>query len=201
LKFKVEASAGKRRRELRAEIEARCQQLTGLLSRDWPELEAYLELEIYSARSRRYWPDRLLSADWEERLPFRDGDLLTAIPPCDEAEAQHSQLSLDAVKHADLHVKIAPALSREVKDRIAERFVAAGFYRVVTWAGNDVLTAQFARGADARRCFQRLVDFFSEAGGCAEITMEPVASVWRSRSVVDGRVRLGALPPLVSALV
>jgi hypothetical protein len=46
-----------------------------------------------------------------------------------------------------------------------------------------------------------MINFFSKAGGCSELTMEPVTSVWRSRSAANGGIRLGSLPPLVLEVI
>lgn len=197
LKFKVAGNDVPRRRMLRAEVEASCASLIAEVERDWPDLEAYLELETYSEGSRRRWPGEALGADWKTRLPLGPAVLKSVLPPCDAAEAERTGQPLTLAKRADLHLKVARATPEAPREALIEALVATGFYRVLTWAGNDVLTAQFSRMSDARRCFAALADFGDRAGGVAELTLEPVVRVWRSGG---GGKRLGALPPLVLSI-
>ena len=200
LKFKVARADIARRHALRAEAERRFATLAGELETRWCGIEAYLEMEVYTSASRRRWPDRALAGGWADALPYRPGALTSILPPCTAAEADRLGVPLSIGKRADIHLKVARATPEPERERLIGALEAIGFYRVLTWAGNDVCTAQFASGSDARRCLEAFTRFFDRVGGCVELTMEPVAKVWRSRTLVAGEMRLGALPPLVIAI-
>jgi hypothetical protein len=200
LKFKIGRADTARRRVLRGEAERACAALIHDLATRWSDIEAYLELEIYTSASRRRWADGPIAPGWGKSLPFAPDALARIQPPGTVNEARRQGLSTELAKRADIHLKVAHVIVPPERERLIEALEAIGFYRVLTWAGNDVCTAQFASGADARRCFESFAAFFDVFGGCVELTMEPVARVWRSRSADGVEVRLGALPPLVMSI-
>jgi hypothetical protein len=201
LKFKIDMGDSCRRRFLQAEAVRRASQVMEGLAKLWPDIEAYLELEAYPDRFRYRWTDPQVRGAWLDYEPLEGCRMIVVVPPCEKAEAAVRSIPLEARKRADVHIKIGSQLGPAEKAELINRLVRAGFYHVKTWAGNDVCTAQFLNGQDAIRCFNRLHVHFSQFGGCSELTMEPVLRVWRSGDYDNGAKRLGALPPLVRAVV
>lgn len=186
--FKVKTALGdsSRRAILLREIEAACHAARARLEQS--NVEAYIELEIYRGNQRRHWSWRPAVEGWQEAFPLRPGALRLAVTD-------------DYRKRADIHVK----LSRTGRDDerggvLRELLECAGFYHVVTWAGNDVCTAQFAFAREAKRVFDRLEVFFDHSGGATEMTLEPSPGMWRTCVSRDGGHRLAAVPPLVMGL-
>jgi hypothetical protein len=197
LKFKIAAANSARARALRVDVEERFATLSAELAARWSNVEAYVELEMYSEATRRRWLNSALRSDWISGLPYPAGALSSVVPPRDAEEARSLGIPTTLVKRADLHVKISKSMPAADRDTLIERLRAIGFYNVLTWAGNEVCTAQFAKGSDARRCFKAFNGYFTRHGGCSELTMESVPSVWRSRHRIAGTLRLATLPPLV----
>lgn len=197
LKYKVDTRNVALRRELRADVERCSSALAGTLAREWPDIEGYIETEIYTNRNRRYWPRAPLKSGWIEHLPYRDGDFEQLIPPTTIDEAKEAGLSLGATKRADIHAKISPESDPSDRMKLIERLEAVGFYTVRTWAGNDICTAQFLSARDSRAAFRALCQFFDENGGCSEMTLETVTGVVRSVDRPGNLRRWCLLPPLV----
>lgn len=199
LKYKVDIRDIELRRKLLADGEERCRMLEDTLARDWPRVEAYVETEIYTDHNRRYWTHARMKPGWRESLPYREAAFKTAFPPTTLKEAASSGLPLDMVKRADIHAKMSRDNDTSDRKSLIESLEAIGFYSLITWAGNDICTAQFVSTRDARAVFRAFCRYFDEYGGCAEITLESVTSVWRSSRHVGANrgISLSTMPPVV----
>jgi hypothetical protein len=195
-KVKTAVSANSRRAELAAIVRDACDRALSLLVRS--NVEAYIELEAYRCNQRRTWGACPLLRDWRRHFPLDHASLKVAVPACTDVEARERNLPLGYGKRADIHIKISKAPGDgSPPSELLEALCGAGFYHVVTWAGNDVCTAQFRRGRDAKRIFDVLEDFINRCGGASEMTLEPSPATWRSEVNQNGERRLAALPPLV----
>jgi hypothetical protein len=192
-KFKLPASDETRRIEYLSLVRAACTAALALLQE--ADLEAYIELEMYAGTNRRYWTPAACTTKSLARFPLAERALRTVLPACNAEEALARGVSIEFAKHADIHVKVAKDAEHGTDELLIGRLCAAGFYRVLTWAGNDICTAQFQSGRDAMRVFDVLDSFFSEHCGASEMTLESAPALWRTRTK-DGR-QLAAVPPLV----
>ena len=197
LKYKISRSDILLRRKLRAEVQARCNELAELLARDWPQVEGYIELEVYTEKSRRYWEDAGLRAGWEGYFPLEAGLLDSVQLPRSKADSVATGISLDLCKTSDIHIKIDRSSSPDDRVSLLRRMKSAGFYPVRTWAGNDICTAQFQNMRDAHLIFDLLAEYFAQWGGSSEMTLEPVVKVWRTGKIVGENCILASLPPLI----
>jgi len=196
LKFKVDANDTARVGHLHRFVMNACERLWERVEAD-DELEAYLEVEQYGSANRRHWLNTGLDSDWISSFPFSADQFKWCIPPSTSHEAEISGVDLDVVKRADIHAKIAPSTSTDAREAFVQKIELIGFYRVITLSGNHVCTGQFRSGRDAQAVFDDLCSFFDEAGGCAEITLEPARALRRSKFKRNGEVRYAALPPLI----
>ena len=197
LKYKIARKENTLRRQLRAEVESRCEDLAALLARDWPQVEGYIELEVYTENSRHYWKDAGLRAGWEGHFPLEAGFLDSVQLPRSKADSVATGISLDLCKTSDIHIKIDRSSSPDDRVSLLRRMKSAGFYPVRTWAGNDICTAQFQNMRDAHFIFDSLAEYFAQWGGSSEMTLEPVVKVWRTGKIVGGNCILASLPPLI----
>ncbi len=195
LKFHCAATeTTQRKHTLMQTITQHCEAAFALLNQS-PAIEAYIELETYHSRNRRQWHDMPLSNNWQAESPLAANTLHTITPPRTAQEAAVTGVSLAAVKHADIHIKLAPPTADTAT--LIARFCNNGFYHVITGSGNNVLTAQFAHMQDAKAIFKPLISFFEKNGGCAEITLEPVRKLWRTEQQDATGTIYASLPPLV----
>ena len=197
LKYKIAKDNSLLRVRLRREAEAKCNQLTKILAAEWPDVEGYVELEVYTEKNRRYWAEAKLHPDWESRFPLVAGALTSMMLPRTVQEAEEIGISLELAKTADIHAKIAPNLVKWDRDSLLRRLICSEFYPVKTWAGNVICTAQFKNMRDAHFVFDSLAAFFEDCGGCSEMTMEPVVKVWRTSKGANDLLSHASLPPLV----
>ena len=199
-KFKVGRSAADRRAKLWSKLRSACNEARTLLDQ-FPNVEAYLELEIYTNQNRRFWEDRQCSADVVDLLPLRGGELHMETPSRLAAATAWGSLS-EVRKKADIHVKIQHHgwANQTRRQELIERLCRTGFYRVVTWAGNDILTAQFFRSSDAKLVFDRLAVHFASHGGASEMTMETASGMWRTINQCGRERLLAEVPPLVMSI-
>ncbi len=196
LKFTVAAKSRRWRNELLSFVHHNCQSAFSRVSESG-KIEAYIELEVYPRTGRRLWSARPISEQWREKFPLDEHSLYVLTPPC----ANNGLAPDNLVKKADIHVKIAKeGLSHGTRLKVIERLCQCGFYHVVTWASNDICTAEFLRGRDAMIVFNLMEEFFSRCGGASEMTLECVSTVWRTSCGVGPRRRLASVPPLVIAL-
>jgi hypothetical protein len=196
LKYKISKENALLRARLRRDAEAKCNQLAALLAAEWPDVEGYIELEVYIDKNRRYWADAKLDPDWERSFPLSAGMLTSTALPRSTTEAEETGISLELGKTADIHAKITSDISKCGRDALTRRLVDVGFYPVKTWAGNVICTAQFKNMREAHFVFDSLASFFADHGGCVEMTLEPVVRVWRSEKISRGIVIFSELPPL-----
>lgn len=197
LKYKLDRGAVQRRRQLKVEMDERSAILKMELTRDWPEIEGYMESEVYTERDRRKWDSRALDRRWNTHWPFGNDKFISTDPPQDEQEAAEKGLPLDLVKICDIHAKLDRNLEEIARSDLIGALSRLGFYNVRTWSGNDVCTCQFAEASEGRATFEKLTNFFDAVGGCSEATLEYVPSVWRSSCSSAKGSRLAKLPPLI----
>ena len=159
--------------------------------------EAYLEIEKYKSSDRVSWVPRNLKTDWENNLPLVHDAFEWVVPPTNLQQATSRGVSLQAVKRADIHMKLSNTLSEIERESFVAEVSKFGFYRVITWSGNHVCTGQFSSGRKGRSVFCSFVDFFDRFGGCSEITFEPALMLRRSNLGSSEAPELSALPPLI----
>lgn len=199
LKFKVDRTDPDSVRYHRAIVQAAVSGAKEILSVG--EGEAYIEVESYTAKCRRFWDKVLVEVGWRAAFPLAPGELVNINPPRTAAESAMCGWPLQVEKRADIHVKIAKSgLQQLGHEGMIEALVSAGFYHVITWSPNDVCTAQFSDVADARNVFQRLDTFLSYHGGATEMTLEYATELWRTLHRRETGDRLCELPPLVIGL-
>jgi hypothetical protein len=177
LKFKL-SIPNSRRPQFMLFTKRQCEAALSMLSKCG--VEAYIELEVYPSSNRRFWPAPAVQPN-EAEFPLQTGSLVAILLPRSQREADDCAVSLDLTKRADLHIKLSGARLGGGGDILLDKMCQAGFYNVITWAGNSVCTAQFAKASECRQVFRTLDRFFSVAGGAREMTLETISSVWRKR--------------------
>lgn len=190
LKYKFGYQDSVRKRQCYHLLIAACDRLTKYLGKEAPTLEYNLEVEVYNSRHRcswlnqnaRPWPNDLVTSE-----VIRDLGRITVLPQ-DSART----------KRADIHAKLARDLDENVAVSIASALGSVGFYPVVTWSGNTVMTGQFMSVVAARRIFLMIASVIDKYCGIVELTLEPTPYFFRSTIVLDGKPRLAAIPPLIS---
>jgi hypothetical protein len=192
LKFKFSQEDQEKHRQLHNYFKNKflaCQKLL----KQWPNVEAYIEWEVYTSSNRRFWNPEKLAGHWEE-------DFSLAMSVMDVSRS----LECDTAKKADIHIKIGKvglaAHQTEPDHELGHALITAGFYRVITWAGNEIYTAQFAAARDAKKVFDRLEKFFNRHGGAVEMTMEPAPRFWRTTNRSNGEWLQARVPPVVTAV-
>ena len=105
----------------------------------------------------------------------------------------------DSGKRADIHIKLSRDNAKAAQERLISRFAENGFYRVVTWAGNEVCTGQFRSPALAHNVYRTLASFFDANGGASEMTLELAPKLWRNSWKIEDRVIYSAMPPVIGS--
>ncbi|NNC87339.1 MAG: hypothetical protein HKN82_02635 [Akkermansiaceae bacterium] len=95
---------------------------------------------------------------------------------------QIPQISSRQNKRSDLHIKVPLDLLDPDLERIMDD---CGIYFVETPKGNRIYTLQFLNHADGKAAFLLFADFFSEAGGCTELTYEVCDAFARYPAHID----------------
>lgn len=189
LKFKVARSNMKRCRELLSFVRRACATAYSMLCASG--IEAYIELELYPDENRRAWVVRTPAAAWHSKFPLRAGALETVLPPRTGPDASNPSMR----KRADIHVKVGQS------SELMSFLCRSGFYPVLTWAGNNICTAQFSRAIDAVRVFDALERFFSQYLLATEMTLEFSPAMWRTKLSTDREnTAFAAVPPIVVAV-
>jgi hypothetical protein len=106
-------------------------------------------------------------------------------------------MSLDEVKRADIHIKLSKNADSTEREQLIDRLAGIGFYRVVTWAGNEVCTGQFTSRRVAHSAFTALSQFFDRCGGCSELTLELAPKLWRNSWLAENGRVYSAMPPII----
>jgi hypothetical protein len=172
-----------------------------------PSAAAYSEIEIYGSARNRRWAYDLSTRHASNALrsfPFARGAFqMVAVHPLMPPADIGVQV---AHKNYDLHVKICRLIDcdgfswrRESLNRaIVNRFLNAGFYRVLTDSSSVLVSVQLRDRADSREAFRRICLWAdSHPGVIASVKLERCPFVWvkvvRERDVKS----LSPLPPLV----
>jgi hypothetical protein len=199
LKFKYGSETNvERRRYLWATIDTARRSLADLIGSRWPKLDCYIECELYPAGNRRTWRNSSLRTGWEDIFPI-ERDVVSGEIPRSEQDAALLGVPISELKRADIHVKFFAGMEPMQKDQLARRLASIGFYRVLTWAGNDICTGQFTNSRKATAVFEKVTKFFDEAGGCSELTLEHVPRVWRNRWPTEDGLVYASMPPIIRA--
>lgn len=195
LKFSLPSDAPHRRAQLLAFARHSCETAYTLLNNN--DVEAYLELEVYPRTNRRVWETRRAPDQWRDEFPLNEQSLCLTTPPSWNA----LEASTKTRKRADIHIKLATlGFSFRYKRELILTLCRCGFYHVITWASNDICTAEFLQARDAIAVFNLMEVFFSCCGGASEMTLEYVPGYWRTIYGYGAQCRLAAVPPLVIGL-
>lgn len=189
LKYKFgDGDSAKKRRCYRF-LRCSCNRLIEYLKHEAPDLEYNLEIEVYNFKNRRSWNDQEARI-WNGSFLFSEASRrvgkMMLLPP---------ETSL--VKRADIHAKVANDIDDDVSMSIIAALSDIGFYPVVTWSGNTILTGQFVSVSAAKKFFALITDAAEEFSGIAELTLEPTPYFFRSTVILDGQPHLAAIPPLI----
>jgi hypothetical protein len=76
----------------------------------------------------------------------------------------------------------------------------AGFYEIVSQAGNFIYSAHFISLDESNQTYWRLVEFAKSYGGITGIAREICTGIWRTAYDENGVTRLAQVPPLLSAI-
>ena len=197
LKFKADPSDRSRARELLAVAKERAKAARALFLA-FPEVEGYIESEVYTSNSRTVWGATSTDFGDLSAFPLAAGSLGSATLSLDAPIGEATISSPEICKKADIHIKMEESGGHSARlGKLVGLFVDAGFYQVTTWSGNKVLTAQFASGARAAQVYRALATYFDRNGGAREMTLEQCYGMWRSRNP-DTR-RLSPVPPVCLA--
>jgi hypothetical protein len=92
------------------------------------------------------------------------------------------------------HATRAPA-----EELLAGLLTSAGFYEIISQAGNFLFSAHFADMTEANCAFHALDDFARQSGGITGLVREACSTLWRKGVVSNGETTLAEVPPLLSA--
>jgi hypothetical protein len=182
-----------------------------------PVASGYLETEVYrSEYSTRYVPTDL-STNAVRQFPSDRLRFEIRAVPQSAAEAKSRNMPLHARRAADIHIKLPggfgpgswKSADRLIQQRranrpvaeelLVDRLAAAGFYEIISQAGNFLFSAHFADMTEANEAFHVLNDFARRAGGITGLVREGCSSIWRKGAESGGETILAQVPPLLSA--
>lgn len=196
LKFAIPAKDLGRRKEIYALVKERCESAFVCLNKDG-YIEAYVECEIYKSSNRRRFNKKILLMRRAKAFPLKEKSLKVVCPAYETTSTGNDCWK----KMIDIHVKLASnGMSQEVRTELITRLCETGFYHVVTWAGNDICTAEFLHTRDANRVYTVMENYFSRYGGASEMTLECVTEMWRTRFRCNEGLAYASVSPLVVGL-
>lgn len=174
-----------------------------------PISAGYVETEVYRheyGATFAHRPEEDFLVDCE-RLPF------SLRPVAEDGNGVGSSSSSARRNHraADIHVKIpgrfrhgsargAPAKDAPCPEtQLARLLEAAGFYGILSEAGNYLYGAHFAELAEANVSYRILRDFVGSSGGAVAVTREICTGLWRKSD--DSSGLFSPVPPLTRMLL
>ena len=128
--------------------------------------------------------------------------------PSTDSEAVKQGMALHTHKLIDIHVKV-PSEARGPKfagadscrmKRLRQLFVSAGFYEILSQAGNHIYTTQLLDARAGKQIFLKLRDWANVHGGIVGIKMESCNYFFRTPRQFGGEARLAPIPNLVSLI-
>jgi hypothetical protein len=196
MKFKFPQKDYRRHRIIYEFVKKQFEKSQELLVKEYPHVEAYLEWEIYNSANRRYWNSEKIMGEWQKDFPLGPNSMRVEEIPRNPGCA--------VVKKADIHIKIGKVglagEKIEPDHELGRALIAGGFYRVITWAENEIFTAQFTKVHNAKIIFDTLANFFNRHGGAMEMTMEPTRKFWRTTNPTPRGPLQAEVPPVVTAV-
>jgi len=146
------------------------------------KFRAYAEAEVYTDRMKsRFLPFRNFDKAGLSESPLLDIDLVAA------SGSDHKVL--------DLHVKVPTArkgeafshVSWEAQSILVDHLLGVGFYEITSYAGNRILTLQFAKAKGVRSVFHSLTAWAAKFGGISSMNLETCMLFWQ-RSMISDQV-------------
>ncbi len=176
-----------------------------------PVAHGYVETEIYLDKYNATFPLTKFNARERIDFPFDRASFEVLHVPETEDQRRTSCLDLDTKRAADLHVKILgdfPAWrGGERGERIGDRIhpceelrsalEAAGFYEIISEAGNYIYSAHFFSLSEANHVYRTLMGYVRHVGGVRAIAREICTSIWRTTYHDGESLRLAEVPPIL----
>lgn len=166
----------------------------------------YLEVETYSSSSvRKFAPHTHVScAKISGLTQFLETCALKPIQVSNSSSTDviASELQSSVVKRADVHVKVkgnvesATGAQKAYLAEVAHAFVTAGFYEIISEAGNSIYTVQFTDAVKAKRLFRDIQSHIDDMPLIAQVCYEPCTFFWRKSAVLGTTKVLSPIPPI-----
>jgi hypothetical protein len=207
------AEDGYRARRLNESVLQAAAEAAGFIQRHG-RVYGYVETEIYRSQYSFRQPYAEFDPRGLGRFPF-DKDTFRHEPvPQTSAEVKVGGLTLDSRRAADIHVKIPglnpagrhPTAGDSLRSigvaapELRDQLQRAGFYEIVSQAGNFIYSAHFISLDESNQSYWRLVEFARAYGGITGIAREICTGIWRTAYDDNGVTKLAQVPPLLSAI-
>jgi hypothetical protein len=181
-----------------------------------PVTSGYLETEVYRSEYSAKFAPAELSMTAVKQFPSDQLRFEVRAVPRSAAE-EFNGVPLHARRAADIHVKLPGGFPPDAwrsraklieqrratrppaEDLLVARLAEAGFYEIISQAGNFLFSAHFADMTEANQAFHTLARFAGRSGGITGMVREGCSSLWRKGTMSNGEETFAAVPPLLSA--
>jgi hypothetical protein len=175
-----------------------------------PVAHGYVETEIYLDKYNVTFPLATFNTQKRVNFPFDETSFEILHVPETEDQRRTSCLDLYTKRAADLHVKILggfpswregglETMGDHVHpcEKLRSALEAAGFYEIISQAGNYIYSAHFFSLREANSVYRMLSEYARHVGGVRGIAREICTGIWRT-TYNDGRsLRLSEVPPIL----
>ncbi|MEP7366852.1 MAG: hypothetical protein ABI972_26645 [Acidobacteriota bacterium] len=189
LKLHVSSVDGPVLRRLISAVHRASGEAASILQKD-ATVDAFIEEEVYTPKYKRSYGPRPFDVAHEAQFPGNLRGFRVQLVPRSHGESDALGMPLTMRKAADIHVKLfgeAAPLARQLQE--------AGFYEIVSEAGNRIYTGQYMTVREARRVYDTLDAFLRNSGGATSLILEVCTAFWRRLSAD------GVLAPVSPVLV
>lgn len=205
LAFKCRKQSRERQRQVMKILERSVNQAKCIIQND-SRVSAFIEVEAYGSRNVQTWSEfKPVTQTQLEQYPYDCLKMEAYHLPSTEVESLKMNMSLNAFKAFDVHVKLPSACrgglfaDADAPPMLGLRSVLqeSGFYEIVSEAGNHIFTAQFIDANDTKQIFTAITNYARQCGGFSGIYMERCIDFWRKSNLVNGCETLAEISPLV----